>query len=399
MVLRTDALGVVTWHFAAEPVGAEGAAPGARGAGARPATRSYELPGSAPEAGATRGVLGAVVGEAAKQFLKVVVFPRLDPVIGAVAEDYALRWEARKRPYGVRTFSPDDYAAPDGTALDADAWRRMAAGRALLFVHGTFSRAHAAFGGLPRDFVEALHRQYDGRVFAFDHFTLSHDPNRNVTEFLDRMPDDLPLEVDVVCHSRGGLVSRVLAERQGELALGARRLRVNRVVFVGTPNAGTTLCDTEHMAAFLDTYTTVLNLVPSAGVTEVLSGVVTVAKMAAVGAAKGLPGLMAMQPGGQFAKTMNAGERTGDTRYFALASDYSPGEPGLRALLRDRLMDKVFGGGNDLVVPTDGVFAANGSGYFPIEDRHVFDGTSGVSHTTFFESRAARDKVMGWLTA
>ena len=126
---------------------------------------------------------------------------------------------------------------------------------------------------------------------------------------------------------------------------------------------------------------------------------VTVAKMAAVGAAKGLPGLMAMQPGGQFAKTMNAGERTGDTRYFALASDYSPGEPGLRALLRDRLMDKVFGGGNDLVVTTDGVFAANGSGYFPIEDRHVFDGTSGVSHTTFFESRAARDKVMGWLTA
>ena len=402
MVVRTDELGVVSWHFAPEP----DARPAARGAGAAPATRTFELPaprGAGGAGGGARGVVGAIAnavgGEAVKQFLKVVVFPRLDPIVGAVAEDYALRWEGRKRPYRVRAFTPDDYASPDGRELDADGWRALGAGRALLLVHGTFSRAHAAFGGMPREFVEALHRRYDGRVFAFDHFTLSHDPRANVSRFLELMPQDGALDVDVVCHSRGGLVSRVLAERQGELSMGGRRLRVGRVVFVGTPNAGTTLCDAEHMAKFIDTFSTLLNLVPSAGASEVLSGVVTVAKMLAVGAAGGLPGLTAMQPGGAFAKGLNAGDRAGETRYFALASDYAPGAPGLRAMLQDRLMDKVFGAGNDLVVPTDGVFAANGSGYFPIEDRAVFSGAEGVAHTTFFESRAARDTIMRWLSA
>ncbi len=56
-------------------------------------------------------------------------------------------------------------------------------------VHGTFSRSHLAFGHLPPSFVEGLHRQYGGRVFAFDHFTLSHDPRENVRRFLAKVPD------------------------------------------------------------------------------------------------------------------------------------------------------------------------------------------------------------------
>jgi hypothetical protein len=62
-------------------------------------------------------------------------------------------------------------------------------------------------------------------------------------------------------------------------------------------------------------------------------------------------------------------------------------------------MDKVFGGANDLVVPTDGVFAENGSGWFPIEDRLVFRGSDAVPHTGFFGSAAARAKIMEWLSA
>jgi hypothetical protein len=402
MLMRTDGLGVVTWHFAPVPDGAAGT----RGVDAvRHVTRTYSIPTIAgPDDGdGTRGVLGAVLnaagGAAAKQFLKVVVFPRLDPLVGAVAEDYALRWEAKNRPYAVRPFGPGDYAAPTDARIDAEGWRRLSAGRALLMVHGTFSRAHSAFGAMPPEFVAALHARYGGRVFAFDHFTLSHDPKQNVRELLERLPDGTSLDVDIVCHSRGGLVSRLLAERQGELSMGSRTLRVGRVVFVGTPNAGTTLADTAHMGDFIDTYTTILNLIPSAGVTEVLGGVVTVAKTLAVGAAKGLPGLMSMQPGGEFGAWLNAGDRGAETRYFALSSDFTPSEPGLRAMLKNRMMDRVFGGANDLVVPTDGVFAKNGSGWFPIEDRHVFDGTSGVAHTGFFASRAARDKIMEWLDA
>ena len=266
-------------------------------------------------------------------------------------------------------------------------------------MHGTFSRAHSAFGGLPKEFVASLHERYGGRVFAFDHYSLSHDPKRNIAELVSRLPDDVSLDVDIVCHSRGGLVSRLLAERQSEISLGSRKLRVGKVVFAGAPNAGTMLADTKHMSAFIDTYTTMLNLIPSAGVSDVLAGIVTVAKMLAVGAAKGLPGLQAMQPGGDFAKWLNAGSRGSETRYFALASNYEPAEPGLKALLKNRLMDKVFSSANDLVVPTDGVYAENGSGWFPIEERHVFQGGDAVAHTEFFAKASARSKIMEWLGA
>lgn len=396
MVMTTDELGTVTWHFAPQ---AE-ARPATRGAegGAAPAVRVYRVPGAvpaaAPEAPASRGLVGAV----GKKFLKVLVFPLIEPGIGAVSDSFALRWEAKRRPYRVRRFGPDDYAMETAPEIAGDDWKRLGAGRALLLVHGTFSRAHAAFAGLPREFVEALHRSYGGRVFAFDHFTLSHDPKQNVNWLLEQLPDGTALDLDIICHSRGGLVSRMLAEKQGELVLSGRTIRVGKVVFVGSPNAGTILADASHMGDLIDTYTNLLNFLPDNGVTEVLDGVITVAKQLAVGAAKGLPGLQSMRPGGDFAKWLNAGPR-GDTRYFALASNFTPSEPGLKQLAMDRLMDRVFKAGNDLVVPTEGVFADNGSKYFPIEQRFVFQGSDGIAHTGFFANRGARDKIMEWLSA
>ena len=264
-------------------------------------------------------------------------------------------------------------------------------------IHGTFSRAHTAFGALPKEFVEMLHREYSGRVFAFDHFTLSHDPRQNVDWLLDQLPDGCALNLDIICHSRGGLVTRILSEKQGELALGSRTLQVGRVVFAGSPNAGTILADADHVGDFIDSYTNLLNFVPDNGVSDILAGIITVAKQLAVGAVKGLPGLQSMRPGGELGKRLNAGPRAGETRYFALASNFTPVEPGLKELAADRLLDKIFKVPNDLVVPTEGVFSENGSGFFPIEQRFVFQGSDGVGHTGYFGSRGAREKIAEWL--
>jgi hypothetical protein len=214
---------------------------------------------------------------------------------------------------------------------------------------------------------------------------------------LDRLPGDVRLDLDIICHSRGGLVSRVLSEKQGELNTGSRSLRVGRVIFVGSPNAGTVLADPAHMGDLIDTYTNLLNFIPDAGVSDMLAGVVTVAKTLAVGAVGGLKGLQSMQPAGPFGKWLNSGGRAGDTRYFALSSDFTPSDSGLVHLAKNRLMDLVFKGPNDLVVPTDGVFAENGSGFFPIEDRLVFTGSDSVAHTAFFTKRAVREKIMEWI--
>jgi hypothetical protein len=391
MVLTTDELGAVRWHFAQE------AAPTTRGDGSGSgALRVYRLPEMAPHAGPSGATARGLVGAVGKKFLNVLVFPMIEPGIGAVGESFALKWEGKHRPYRLRWFGPDDYTGEAAAEIGPEDWTRLGKGRALLLVHGTFSRAHAAFGGLPKDYVEMLHRQYEGRVFAFDHFSLSHDPRMNVGWLLDRLPASASLDVDIICHSRGGLVSRLLAEKQGELSAGSRKIKVGKIVFVGSPNAGTILADAGHMGDLIDTYSNLINFLPDNGLTEILAGVITVAKMLAVGAAKGLPGLQSMRPGGDFATWLNAGPRS-ETRYFALSSDFTPGEPGLRQLAADRLMDRIFKAANDLVVPTEGVFSANGSECFPIEERLVFKGPGAVAHTGYFASRVTRDQMMEWL--
>jgi hypothetical protein len=398
MVMTTDEQGIVSWHFAPAPEAGTGG--GTRGAGPLPvATRTYLLPRAVRAAPATGPAARGLVGAVAKMFLKVRVFPLIEPGIGAITESFAQRWEQRHRPYRVRGFGPDDYTAEAAPEIDPEGWKRLGAGRGLLMIHGTFSRAHTAFGVMPKDFVATLNQQYAGRVFALDHFTLSHDPKQNVNWLLEHLPDGSALDLDIICHSRGGLVSRMLSEKQGELALGSRTLRVGKVVFVGAPNAGTILADGQHMGDFIDTYTNLLNFLPDAGITDILGAIVTVAKQLAVGALKGLPGLQSMRPGGDFAKWLNAGARGGETRYFALASDFTPGEAGLKQFAMDRLMDKIFTAANDLVVPTDGVFAENGSGFFPIEEKVVFQGSDAVAHTGYFANRAAREKILEWLTA
>jgi pimeloyl-ACP methyl ester carboxylesterase len=344
---------------------------------------------------AARGFGSAI----ATKLLNVIVFPLVDPVAGRVADHFAGQWEAKKRPYRLRWSTPDDFATPGGVDVQRAAWDKLGKKRALLLVHGTFSRSHSGFGGLPRATFEELHRHYEGRVIALDHFTLSHSPRENVEWLLAQIPDGVELELDIVCHSRGGLVSRTLVERQSEFSLGSRSLSVGRVVFVASPNAGTALADTDHLGDMIDLYTNLLNFIPDNGVTDILPCIVTVVKMIAVGAVKGLDGLTAMSPGGDFLKQLNAGPAPEGVSYRALAADSEPKNAGFAGFAKDALMDRIFKSGNDLVVPTDGVFAENGAGLFPIGDAecHVFKTGDGVSHTTFFSNRETQDKLKEWL--
>jgi hypothetical protein len=392
LVLATDEVGVVTWHVAPPD-----AASGTRGAVARGGTRSYLIPQSVPgeQAAGSRGLLG-VLG---KKVLKELVFPLIDPIGGEIGAMFVNSMEKARWPYRARLFQPDDFTSDAARIMTGDDWARLSKGRALLFIHGTFSRAHLAFGQLPVDFMAELHRRYDGRVFAFDHFTLSHDPRENIRQFLKTIPDGTNLDVDIVCHSRGGLVSRVLSERLSEFDMESRRMRVNRIVFVGAPNAGTPLADPKRMGDMLDVFTNVLDFLPDNGVTDILTMILSVVKQLAVGTLKGLDGLQSMYGDGDYAKRMNSGARGSDAKYLAITSNARPSEPGLKRLLVTKGLNTLMGGANDLVVPTEGVFKENGSGYFPIEERVVLEGSDGVSHTHYFGSDIVRRRMLQWLTA
>jgi len=401
LVLSCDEAGALTWHLP-EPDEQADAAGATRGAGAQkrfriPATRPAQAPDADP---ASRGLIG-ILG---RKLLKVLVYPLVDPVIGALADHFAEKWERSRRPYGLRHFSPEDFRTPITTGLEPAVWTQLSGKRALLFVHGTFSTAHSAFSGLDDDTFRALYDTYDGRVFAFNHFTLSHDPARNVRWFLEQVPAGSDVELDIVCHSRGGLVARMLAERPASFGLPPGRVKVRRIVFVGVPNNGTLLAHPDHMVSMIDRFTTALNLFPTGPVTETLEALITVIKVIGHGALKSLDGLASMHPEGAFLAALNQGEADG-AAYHALAADYEPADQGLKTLisgtLADAALDRIFQDvANDLVVPEPGVYAANGSGAFPIDDvrrKLQLPASSGVMHTTFFGSREVREQLLRWL--
>lgn len=390
-VLSIDESGAMSWTLARETGGAVDTT--TRGG----ELRTYLIPRTVAPAPQGEAATRSLAGAAGRKLLKVLVFPLLDPLIGRIGEDFASRWEAKKRPYSLRSFTPDDYAQDTGTPITPERFQELSAGRALLFVHGTFSRASSAFGALSRQTMERLHEIYQGRVFAFDHYTMSEDPIQNARWFVDHLPADIRLGLDIVCHSRGGLVSRILTEQQAGLLLGARKVEVGKIVFVAAPNSGTTLADSQYMGDFLDSYTNLLNFLPSTGATEILEGIVTVVKMLAVGVLHGLPGLQSMAPAGPFLAGLN-NSPAGADRYYAMASDYSPADPGLKAWAANRLLDRVFKNvANDLVVPMLGVYDKNGCGYFPIAEKLVYGPADGISHTNYFGAPRTQEQILAWL--
>lgn len=340
----------------------------------------------------------SLVGNLGKKVVKVFIFPIAGTVLQTAARFFARKWEERNRPYGIRWFGPDEYRQQAARPIaDAD-WDILAAGRSLLFVHGTFSSAYSGFHGLPRATMEALDARYEGRVFAFDHFTLSHDPQRNLVEFLDRIPDTVQLELDLISHSRGGLLARTIA---GELGP-SPSLSVDRSVLVAAPNHGTALADPKHMSSFIDRHTSMLNLIPPAGppgvVVEILESIITAVKMIGTSALEGLPGLASMDPRGDFLSRLNRGEATA-SRYYAMASNYEP-KGGLKDLVADGVVDRVFlDADNDLVVPTTGVFSGSADPHFPIPAGSLerYGPSDAIAHNRFFSHPPTSEALLDWL--
>ena len=401
LVLACDEAGVLTWHL---PVANDQSVqtPSTRGGGG---VKRFLIPATQPKPSpADQGTGRSLIGAVGRKLLKVLVYPVTDAVLGPISEHFAERWEERHRPYGLRDFSPAGFREPGGSALGAQDWERLAVGRALLFIHGTFSTAHGAFSQLPDAAFAALHQRYGGRVFAFDHFSLSHDPRRNVEWLLGRIPPGRPLELDIVCHSRGGLVARTLAERPAVFGLPAAPVAVRRIVFVGVPNQGTLLAHPDHMVKMIDRFTTALNLFPTGPVTETLEALITAIKVIGHGALSGLSGLASMRPEGAFLRELNQSS-TSQTEYFAVAADYTPTDQGLKALIAGRIadavLDRVFEKtANDLVVPEPGVYGPNGAAGFPISGARLLQvaAPAGIMHTALFGHPPAVAKLTEWLS-
>jgi hypothetical protein len=393
-VLSVDERGVTTWSFAPPSEGG----PGVRGAGV---TRTFVIKRPAGGAAAPEGQPSrSIFGEAGKQVLKVVAFP-LGQAIGRGLNSFLEQWEREHQGYGVRDYATADYtAAAPYFDDDPGRWQQLATGRTLLFVHGTFSRAHGAFNRLPADAMQALHEMYEGRVIAFDHQSISNDPIENIDWLVGRIPDGLSLDLDIICHSRGGLVSRALAERTDQLA-GSRQIRVHRTALVGTVNNGTILADVSHWNDLVDTLSTVINTVGFV-IGDTVDLILSFVRQLAVAAYPQLRGLACMVPSGDFLKTLNALPR-GSNEYLAIASNYEPAAGELQAFFVNQVRDRIFSmKENDSMVRIDSVCGsddATAGAFAPITEQLILDAREGVEHAGYFGHPAVADRLVTWLRA
>ena len=294
----------------------------------------------------------------------------------------------------VHIAQPDPTTWSDLDGKDAVLQTGLAAdtpASVLLFVHGTFDNTRGAFGalGLQPDGVAFLTRaieQYDA-VLGFDHKTLSVDPLQNarqLDELLAPFAASTALTVDVVCHSRGGLVTRSLAEKVLPSAgRGSTLATTDRIVFLGATNAGTHLADPASWGSLADQLTTLV--AARTRVIRALPGGDAVADLLvtavqAVGAlvrwlvthvttGPAVPGLAAMDPDGPFIASINLddpGSPPPGSPWFVVSSDFHvtgrsrPAQlplPVARAL--ETAADAVLEDANDLVVDLESMSAIN----------------------------------------
>jgi hypothetical protein len=394
-VLYTDEAGVSRWVLPSYVP--DRALPGSRVTFHLPREAAPVPPEALEAGGASRGPISKI----GRRVVRVLAWSA-SGVVGQGVLAAAEQWEAARRPYGFHMLQPERYTAetPLGEPVDWD-WLRQ--GRALLLLHGTFSSAEASYPSLGRETLQALNELYQGRVFAFNHPSLHHSPDQNVQTLLDMLPDGLALELDLLTHSRGGLVGRVLAERLHRLDTAGRQVRVRRAVLAASPNQGTILSDPEHGLDLLDRYTNLLTNLPDNAYTLAIEGVLAVVKLLAYGALTGLPGLRCLLPGGDYLKVLNQVERH-NAVYYALAAHYTPDSPALLARMGKRLggrfVDSIFRAQNDAVVPTRGSYHAEANTFgFPIPGRRrrVFSGREQVHHTNYFSTPAVRSQIVEWL--
>ena len=308
-----------------------------------------------------RGLVGRVAGRIAR----FVVVRVTDELIAKGAQRIAELFEQRNRKGGLRSFTSADYqvAKPDeADQLRGPDLERLGAGPSLLFLHGTMALAHTGFKRVPSPLLERCARAYEDRVWAYDHHTLSKTPAQNTTDLVGRLRqlNSPHLVVDVIAHSRGGLVARELAELQARGSL----IEVRSVLFVATPNGGTPLCDPEHLQRLVDRYTNLFALVPDNPVTDIIDALSSVAAAVALRAAGGLVGLAAMDPNGPYQKEL-AGRRRATGRdvprhRFGFRSDRRYGTRRRGCAISPTTASSTASP-NDLIVPTESVYSSQRS--------------------------------------
>jgi pimeloyl-ACP methyl ester carboxylesterase len=293
-------------------------------------------------------------------------------------------------------------------------------GRTLLLVHGTFSKSDMFIDELSavasgRNLLGRATARYDA-ILAFDHPTLSVSPWINALD-LELALEGVTGPIDVICHSRGGLVVAWWLRN-------AKR-QVDNVVFVGTPLEGTSLASPASLRSALQGLANVFKGLEAAGslastvvpfmavvtgLSRIFGGILQLGASTplADAAVVIVPGLAGQSRVGNNAELdrLNRAKWISTPTFHAVISNFQPQEKDAQwwqvwKLLRnpaDKVLhwgaNAIFQEKNDLVVNTESMTRVCQS---PIEESQIYDfgDSPTVHHCNYFR----QDQTAGWLTA
>jgi hypothetical protein len=386
LVLRHPS-GAITFHPGT-------VAAGRRGAAAAKTVYEFRIPLRRGNTASGRRGLAAEVVKAA--VLKVAR-PVVDKAVSFVLPKLVRLWEEQTwKKKGLEEGWFRVVAPADGGAFRLEPGVPEPGKRTLLFIHGTFSNAESGFVSLTKtDFFKRVAPLYEGRIFAFNHFTVSKSPQENAEMLLAALPGRC--NFDVITHSRGGLVLRTIVERGADFGDRGQRFQVGRAVLVASPNDGTPLATPDRWD---HTVGWVANLIK---ITErftpenpFLTGAEFVSEALvwlAHHLAGDLPGLRSMDRAGETIEELQGPPAPPANAYSALVANFSPDENILQIML-DTGVDQFFNSANDLVVPSEGGWridrdgmqhmAAGAVGCFGPGGNLAPGEPSAVLHTNFF---------------
>jgi len=285
-------------------------------------------------------------------------------------------------------------------------------GKILLFIHGTFSSSEGAFKGISLNpdgtpFIAKILNKYD-QILSFDHPTLSVSPILNALD-LERAFEGSKAKVDIICHSRGGLVARWWGE-----VLNKFPGRFGKVIFVGSPLGGTSLAAPPKLRYTLNYLTNVAEAIgvgskiASSAVPifsfvtvllKILSSITRIgAKTPLIDAAIAMiPGLVAQSRVGDnfpLEKLREGIDPTFSQKYFSIRSNFEPTAPEWKfweyfndplTRVADYGADAIFRDDNDLVVDSISMAELSDKQNIPMTRTHNFGTNAIVHHLNYFE--------------
>ena len=332
------------------------------GPGSGPVTMRFAIPAPmAPPPGspALESVAaGAAASAASDGIVSFFKFKAITSLIGGaeakIIQFIAEKIEKHQKTEGIKGF---DQGAPHfDQIISLNDLKTMGnRGRMALYIHGIFSSINGAVSAVQNDadLMQALRAKYPGGLIGYDHWTISRRPQENAEMLLSELPPGLDL--DLICHSRGGLVTRAVLEL-GSLSKLSHLQTFRKAVFVASANQGSALTVEANWNRLLNIFLGLSSLFGSNAAGVSLDLLIGLLKVLAHGAFA-VPSIKDLQPGSDLIRSLNAGN---DPRLEHASLVHANFDHAQNTLLKaaDFALDTVFAGeANDLVVPYPGAIA------------------------------------------